>query len=260
MITDLTGKRALITGAAKRVGRTVALALAEAGVHVAITYRLSSEEAEATRRDIEALGVKAVKIAADLTTLSECDRLVEEVFQFLGNVDVLVNNASLFPRTPLEGLARNREQFQRHFDRLAWLHMRAPLYLGMKLGLEMKKSGWGRIINITDSVTARGQAYRNHGLYLATKYGLFGVSQVLAEELRPEVTVNSIAPGLVLPPSGYTAEQTERLVRRVPLKRPVGPEEVAADVLHLIRSEGKTGTVVVSDGGAGNQAGRMFEA
>ncbi len=129
--------------------------------------------------------------------------------------------------------------------------MRAPLYLGMQLGLQMKANGWGRIINITDRVTVKGQAYRNWILYLTTKYGLFGVNQALAEELKPEVTVNAIAPGLTIAPEDLDEAQLERIKEGLPLKREADPEEIAADVVHLLRSRSKTGSVIVTDSGAG---------
>jgi NAD(P)-dependent dehydrogenase (short-subunit alcohol dehydrogenase family) len=121
----------------------------------------------------------------------------------------------------------------------------------MRLGLKMKANGWGRIVNITDRVTVRSQAYSNWILYLVTKYGLFGISQTLAEELRPEVTVNSIAPGLVIPPPEFGEAKVDQLREKVPLKRQVEPEEIAADVVHLVLSDAKNGAVLLTDGGAG---------
>jgi NAD(P)-dependent dehydrogenase (short-subunit alcohol dehydrogenase family) len=250
MLDNLEGKTALVTGAAKRIGRAIALALAARGANVIFNYRRSAAEAGATREDLEALGVRAKAIQCDLTDLASCDRLLEEAWESFGAVDILVNNASDFPRTPLETLTE-REVFERLFDQQVAIHMKAPLYLGIKLGLRMKQNGWGRIVNLTDRVTARSQAYSNWALYLVTKYGLFGISQTLAEELRPEVTVNSIAPGLVVPPPEFSPDVVERLREKVPLKRQVEPEEIAADVVHLVLSEAKTGAVLLTDAGAG---------
>ncbi len=251
MVADLSGRNALVTGGAKRIGRAIGLALAARGVNVVFNFRKSGREADETRELIEALGVRAVPIQADLTDIEACDRLINESLAALGSVDILVNNASDFPKTPLTELASDRAAFLHLFSQQVGIHMRAPLYLGIQLGLRMKENGWGRIVNITDRVTVRSQAYANWILYLVTKYGLFGISQTLAEELRPEVTVNSIAPGLVVPPPEFTEEAVSKLRDKVPLKRQVTPEEIAADVVHLVMSEAKTGAVILTDGGAG---------
>ncbi len=254
MTTDLRGKKALVTGAARRIGREIGLELARQGVDVALSFHSSEEEARKTEEDLRAEGVSAAAFKADLTDLDACDALIGSVVSEFGQVDILVNNASDFSQTRLQDLDQDRTRFSLQFDMMARLHMRAPLYLGMRLGLPMKKSGWGRIINITDRVTAKGQAYRNWVLYLTTKYGLYGLTQALALELSPEVTVNSIAPGLVIPPESMDPEAVERLRSHIPLKKEAGPQEIASDVLHLIRSNAKTGTVVLTDGGIGVKA------
>ena len=251
--TDLGGKKALVTGAAKRIGREISLALAQQGVDVALHFHGSEREARKTEEDLRAKEVRAVAFKADLTDLDACDLLMDRVTSEFGKVDILVNNASDFPQTRLEDLDQDRARFALQFDTLARLHMRAPLYLGMRLGLRMKQNGWGRIVNITDRVTSRGQAYPHWILYLATKYGLYGLTQALAVELSPEVTVNSIAPGLVIPPSEMDSQEVQRLRDHIPLKKEAEPEEIAADVLHLIRSDAKTGSVVVTDGGSSVQ-------
>ncbi len=200
------------------------------------------------------LGVKALAVQADLTDLQSCDSLMHVAREHFGAVDILVNNASEFLRTPLEDISQDRDRFHQTLERMVGIHMRAPFYLASRLGIEMKARGWGRIINITDRVTAKGQAYRDYGIYLLTKYGLYGVTQVLAEELAPEVTVNSIAPGLVEPPPEFGSERVSQLVERIPLKRRADPEEIASDVLHLVKSESKTGSIILTDGGSGSHA------
>src|SRR5206468_10858733 len=130
----------------------------------------------------------------DVGGVEACVSLADRVLEALGRVDILVNNASDFPRTPLAALVSDGRGFDAALRPLVGVHMAATLYLGARLGLLMKRNGWGRIVNITDRVVVRGQAYRDWALYLATKYGLYGVTQVLAEELAPEVAVNSIAP------------------------------------------------------------------
>jgi len=251
MEQNLRGKTALVTGASKRIGRAICLRLAGEGINIAFNYLRSASAADTTRKDIEARGVKVRAIQADLTDLEACDRLMEESAGISGTVDILVNNASNFPRTPLAELAGDREHFSKTLQGLTRLHMEAPLYLGMKLGLRMKQNGWGRIVNLTDRVVVRSQAYGNWILYLATKYGLLGASQALARELAPEVTVNCIAPGLMEPPETLSPDEVKRIIQKIPLQRAGGVEEIAGDVLYLIRSNFKTGSVLLTDGGSG---------
>ncbi len=251
MLESLEGKRALVTGAAKRVGRSICLALADQGVDVLITYRRSAKDAETTSQELQSKGVRALALRADLEEISDCERLVADAEREFGGIDILVNNASDFTKTPIQELAQDGKEFRNRFDYFAHLHMAAPLYLGIRLGRGMKERGWGRIVNLTDRVTVRGQAYPDWAFYLTTKYGLYGATQVLARELAPEVTVNSVGPGLVVPPPDFDPEEVERIRRRIPLQRQASPEEIAADVLHLVRSTSKTGSAILTDGGVG---------
>jgi NAD(P)-dependent dehydrogenase (short-subunit alcohol dehydrogenase family) len=250
-IADIRGRTALVTGGARRVGRAICLRLAEEGVNIAFTFLRSASDADETRRELESRGVGAKSIRADLADLQSCDTVISEAAGISGKVDILVNNASEFPVTALGALAEDRERFQHDFQHLADIHMRAPLYLGVKLGLDMKKNGWGRIVNMTDRVIARGQAYSNWILYLVTKYGLYGINQVLAQELAPEVTVNTIAPGLIVPPPDFSGDDAAKIVSNIPLRRMVGTAEIAEDVLFLVRSDSKTGSILLTDGGSG---------
>ena len=246
---NLKSKAALVTGGAKRIGRAICLRLAAEGVNVAFSYRSSVPEAQETLAALRGLGIEAAALEADLSVPDDWDSLIDEATGALGSIDILVNNASDFPPTPLEELVADKARFLEVFDHLARIHMQAPLYLGLRLGLRMKKKGWGRIINITDRVAQSGQAYKKWSIYIATKYGLRGVTQALAEELAPEVCVNSVAPGLVVPPEWFPQGEVQRLVDRIPLKSSAGPEEIAEDVLHLVRSRAKTGSAIVTDGG-----------
>jgi pteridine reductase len=250
---DLRGRTALVTGGAKRIGRVICLRLAEEGVNVVFTYRKSATEASRTEDELRQRGVEALALEADLSDLNACRAVIQQATAEVGKVDVLVNNASDFARSDLEELNRDPHKFEGQFAYLTRLHMGAPFYLAMSLGLLMKQQGWGRIINITDRVAAKGQAYRGWSLYLATKYGLYGVTQAMAVELSPEVTVNSIAPGLVLAPTEIDEKQLEKLRDKIPLKKEAGPEAIAEDVLYLIQSDSKTGAVILTDGGSSVQ-------
>jgi NAD(P)-dependent dehydrogenase (short-subunit alcohol dehydrogenase family) len=247
----LKGKVALVTGGVRRIGRIIALKLAEEGMDIVINYRKSQEEALETVRAINERGVRSVALQADITRLADCDALIERSTSEFGKIDVLVNNASDFPRTPFVELFSNRDSYERLFDQLVSVHMKGPFYLAGKIGREMKQRGWGRIINITDRCTIKGTAYKDYGPYLVTKYGLYGITQVLAEELAPEVSVNAIAPALVIAPEDYSPEEIRQIREKLPLQREVTPEEIAEDVVHLIKSKGKTGSTILIDAGAG---------
>lgn len=243
------GKTALITGGARRIGRQIGLRLAKEGINIIFNYRSSEEEARETEKTLRELGVEALAVRADLNRLDQCELLISQGRAQFDRIDILVNNASDFPRTPLPELSRNLADFEVKLDQQIGVHMRAPLFLGMQLGMEMKRHGWGRIVNITDAAVAGGSAYKNYPLYLATKYGLYGLTQVLAVELAPEVTVNSIAPGFIRAPDHYSVETVKQLREKIPLRREGGETEIAEDVWFVIRSDFKTGSTILTDGG-----------
>ncbi|HWP46132.1 MAG TPA: SDR family oxidoreductase [Candidatus Limnocylindrales bacterium] len=247
----LKGKVALVTGGARRIGRQIALRLAEEGIDVVVNYRRSREEALETVRAITERGARGLALQADLVKLADCDSLIQKAVAEFGQIDILVNNASEFPKTPFEGLFLNREFYEGIFDQLVAIHMRAPFYLAGKIGMDMKQRGWGRIINITDRCTIKGTAYKDYGPYLITKYGLYGITQVLAEELAPEVLVNAVAPALVIAPEDFSPEEIQQIREKLPLKQEVTPEEIAEEVVHLVKSKGKTGSTILIDAGAG---------
>ncbi|HUG43746.1 MAG TPA: SDR family oxidoreductase [Acidobacteriota bacterium] len=246
----LKGKTALVTGGAQRVGRAIALRLAQEGLNVAFSFHSSAGDAARTSTEIAASGVRAVAISADLTRLDHCEFLVKAAESHFPTVDVFVHNASQFPRTPLAELAADPDEFARVFDAQSRLHMQAALWLGARIGLAMKRRGWGRIVHVCDQIVHRTQAYPNYSVYLATKYGLLGASQALAAELAPEVQVNTVAPGLVIPPEGTDEKTAEILKSRNLLLSQAGPQEIAEDVVFLVKSNFKTGSILVSDGGA----------
>ena len=141
MLESLEGRKALVTGAAKRVGRAICLALADQGVDTLITYRRSAKDAEATSQELQSKGVRALAVQADLAEIGDCGRLVAAAEREFGAIDILVNNASDFAKTPIRELVQEDEEFQNRFDYFAHLHMAAPLYLGIRLGLGMKERG-----------------------------------------------------------------------------------------------------------------------
>jgi pteridine reductase len=238
---ELKGKTVLITGAAKRVGRTIALTLARQGAHVLIHYGQSQKEAQELAGAIADLGVPSALFQADLSNTSECLNLIEEVSRD-HSVDVLINNASIFPRTPLGQMT------DEDWDRNMAVNLKAPFTFGLHFGQQMKKKGRGKVINIIDWSAYR--PYKNYLPYCVSKGGLVTLTQALALELAPEVQVNGVAPGPVLPPEEYSQKEKEQLKHVTPLQKLGTPEDVAKTVQFLIEgSDFITGQVTFVDGG-----------
>ncbi|MGH7505815.1 MAG: SDR family NAD(P)-dependent oxidoreductase, partial [Longimicrobiales bacterium] len=194
---DLQGRVALVTGGAHRVGRALALALARAGCDVAIHYHRSADEAARTVRDIEALGVRAVALTADLADATAAAPLIEDAVAALGRLDVLVNSASLFER------ARVADIDAAAWDRVQAVNLRAPFLLSRAAAPHLAKSG-GCIVNMADlSALQPWPSYAHHAV---SKAGLVHLTRVLARALGPDVRVNAIAPGTVLPPEDDPGE------------------------------------------------------
>jgi len=239
---ELCGRVALVTGAAKRVGRAIALALAGRGADVALHYRSSASEARATAEAVERLGRRAVTIRADLAQPTEVEALADRAVQAFGTIDVLVNSAALFYRTPLEKLTGEEwEQFLR-------VNLTGPFLLARRLGLLMKRRGEGKIVNVADIAGMRPWA--EFLPYCVSKGALITLTQGLAKALAPEVQVNAVAPGSVLLPEEYGDREREAIVRATPLKRIGDPGDVAQTVLFLVEGpDFITGQVIVVDGG-----------
>jgi pteridine reductase len=234
----LSGRNALVTGAAKRIGRAIALALAEEGADVVVHYSSSERKARELTGEIEHLGVRAAALAADLSDKAELESLVERAAGAFGGLDILVNNAAIFPSDTLatlelEGLFRNME-----------LNAWAPLVLTRKFAAQTER---GHVVNLLDSRTA-GYDWSHVG-YILSKHALTVLTRMTALELAPGIAVNGVAPGLVTPPVGKDMSYLERLTGTVPLKRHGDPSDVAEAVVYLVASSFVTGQIVYVDGG-----------
>ncbi len=239
---DLRGRAALVTGAARRVGQAIALALADRGMDIAVHYNRSASEARATVEAIERLGLRAVAVRADLAQEEEVEALADRAVRAFGKIDILVNSAALFYRTPLEKLtAQDWEQFLR-------VNLTGPFLLARRLGLQMRRRGEGKIVNVAD--VAGIAPWVDFLPYSVSKGALITLTHGLAKALAPEVQVNAVAPGTVLLPEEYGVEEREAIVRATPLKRIGDPVDVAKTVLFLLEgSDFITGQVMVVDGG-----------
>ncbi|MCU0728167.1 MAG: SDR family oxidoreductase [Planctomycetes bacterium] len=235
---ELTGRKALVTGAALRVGREIALELARAGATIYLHYRSSEEPARRTAEEIRALGAGAVLVRGDLADPREVERVAEEC----RDADVLVNSASVFPRTPL------RDATVEGFDGIMAVNVRAPFFLARTMGLAMRARGSGVIVNIAD-----WSGYRPHANYLPycmSKAALLAMNSGLARILAPEVRVNAVAPGPVMLPADMDEDLRRRVIASTPLGREGSPTDVARAVRFLVDgSDYITGAVLAVDGG-----------
>ncbi len=241
-VKELTGKTALVTGGAVRVGRVIALALAAAGCDVAIGYRSSGAAARATVADLRRLGVRAVALRADLADAGAARGLVRRAAQALGRLDLLVNSAALFARTPLASVTPAQ------FDRLMAVNLRGAFFCAQAAARHMGRRG-GRIVNIADvGATRPWPAYLPYNI---SKAGLLMLTRGLAAALAPRIQVNAVGPGVVLLPEGFPADAGRRLAARIPMGRHGRPEDVAAAVRFFASCPDYiTGQILYVDGGA----------
>lgn len=237
---QLSGKVALVTGGGRRVGRALAEALAEQGAAVAVHYNESSTGADDVVSGIEARGGKAFAIGADLTDRAAPGRLIAEVSQRFGALDVLVNSAAVMVRTPFGDIDPEA------WDSMFALNLRAPFFLS-QAAAPMLRKGRGCIVNIADlAAFETWPGYVPHGI---TKGGVVQMTRALARVLAPDVRVNAIAPGTVLLPDDWSATDAARLDETTPLNRQGSPADVARAMLYLIDADYVTGETIIVDGG-----------
>jgi pteridine reductase len=244
MPESLSGKVALVTGGAKRVGAAIARRLHREGANVMLHYRGSEREANALRAELSAVRADSVALVkADLLDIAELSEIVRNTLERFNRLDALVNNASAFFPTPVG------EMTQATWESLIGANLRAPLFLAQAAAPYLKKSG-GAIVNITDIHAER--PLKNYVIYSVAKAGLEGLTRSLARELAPEVRVNGVAPGAILWPEDGSWDDLmrQRIVSHTLLKRTGDPEDVARAVYYLIaEAPYVTGQVIAVDGG-----------
>jgi pteridine reductase len=239
---ETTGKVALITGSGVRVGKRIALALAGTGMHVAVHYHASAEPAEETVKEIRALGVEAEAFQADLSRTASVRGLIDGIDGRWGRLDVLVNSAAIFPRTPWA------EIDEATWDRTIDVNLKAPFFTAWHAVPLMRRNGGGKIVNIADWAGLR--PYRHYLPYVVSKGGIVTMTKAMAKELAPEIAVNAIAPGPVMLPEDFDAAAAERIREGTLLKRLGSPDDIAESVVYLVAmTDFVTGHVLVVDGG-----------
>ncbi|MEJ2151666.1 MAG: SDR family oxidoreductase [Gemmatimonadota bacterium] len=239
---DTKGKVALVTGSAVRVGREIALALAERGMHIAVHYRSSGGPALDVVERIRRLGVEAESFQADLNDLRQVKQLIDAIRERWGRLDVLVNSAAIFPRTPWDEI-----------DETAWeqtmqTNLKAPFFTAWHAASLMRENGGGKIVFIADWAGFR--PYRNYLPYVVSKGGVITMTKAMAKELAPDIAVNAIAPGPVMLPPDFSDEDANKIVDDTLLKRLGSPQDIAQSVVYLVAmTDFITGHVMVVDGG-----------
>jgi pteridine reductase len=236
---SLRGRVALVTGAAKRLGRAVALRLAEEGVDVVVHYRSSAADARTAVADIEKLGRQGHAIAADLTSVAEIKRLFDDTAKQFGRLDILVNCAANF--LPSSIISTTEEVWDASLDS----NLKAPFFCAQAAAALLRRTR-GTIINFADTGGLLGwPGYIAHSV---SKAGVVMLTKVLAKALAPEVRVNAIAPGTITMP-GDPPEWEADFIKLAPLRRTGAPSDIADAVLFLAQSSFITGQVLVVDGG-----------
>jgi NAD(P)-dependent dehydrogenase (short-subunit alcohol dehydrogenase family) len=238
-VRSLHGSVALVTGAAKRLGRTVALRLAEEGADVVIHYRSSAAEAKSAVAEIERFGRRGAAIAADLTSVADIKHLFDEAAKQFGRLDILINSAANF--LPASIVSTTEEIWDASLD----TNLKAPFFCAQAAAPLLRRTK-GTIINFADTGGVLGwPGYIAHSV---SKAGVVMLTKVLARALPPEVRVNAIAPGTITMP-GDPPEWEADFIKLAPLRRTGTPSDIADAVLFLAHAEFMTGQILVLDGG-----------
>lgn len=240
---NLKGKTALVTGAAKRVGREIALGLARRGANIVVHYNTSLSDARAVVAEIKKLGVDAVPVKADQSDARQVRAAVARALEHFRAIDVLVTSAAVYRKTPFDTLTE--ADWDDHMD----ANLKGPFLWSLEVGRHMKKRRIaGKIVMFADWSAIR--PYANYLPYCVSKAGVICLTKSLAKALGPKVQVNAIAPGPVLLPPDFTKREIEEVINATVVKRIGSPEDIVNSVLFLIEgSDFITGHTLVVDGG-----------
>ena len=236
---ELTGKVAVVTGGAHRVGKAIALALAGAGAHLVIHYH-GSAEADATLAEIEALGVRAIGVSADLGDPAGAT-VFEAAEREFGGVDLLVNSAASFQSGSV--LTLSPEEWRDTLN----INLSGPFYCAQLAARSMQARGGGAIVNIAD--LSGLQPWAKYPAHSVSKAGLLMLTKVLAKALAPSIRVNAIAAGSVIKPPDWEEARWQASSQHTLLKRPGSGYDVAHAALFLLQEDYITGTTLLVDGG-----------
>jgi NAD(P)-dependent dehydrogenase (short-subunit alcohol dehydrogenase family) len=236
----LAGKVALVTGAAKRIGRSVALRLASEGADVIVNYRSSKANAEEVVTQISATGRRAMAVRADVARRTDVLTLFATVEKEFGRLDILVNNAGMFFPAKFEELS------EAQWDAILDANLKSQFLCSQTAAPMLRRSGQGRIVNFASLGGLLAWPAYTH--YCVSKAGVIMLTRCLARALAPEITVNAVAPGTISFP-GDAPEIAQDFIRRAPMGRTGGPQDIDHAVMFLIQAPFITGQVIVVDGG-----------
>lgn len=248
---EIRGKTALITGGAHRVGKAITLMLARAGANVVINYHSAADEAQATKREAEALGVTALAVQADVADRQAVAAMVAAITERFGGVDIIINSASYFGRTPVPS---DEPDIYERWERVTRILIDGPFFICNMLAPGMLARGGGAIVNIVDLSVA--QPWSGFTAHAVGKSGLLALTRQLALELAPTIRVNAVAPGLVMPPPNVSDRRQAAMAERNLLQRWGNAEDVAQAVHYLLQADFVTGETLTVDGGEHFAAGK----
>ena len=236
-------KTVFITGAAKRIGKAIALTFKDLGWNIIIHYNSSKKDADELANKINKDNPDTARtVQGDLDKEADITKILNDIDDIFPSLDLLVNNASTFYPTPIEEISDD------HWEKLIGSNLKGPLFLIQGLKDKLKAS-YGSIINITDTNLSKGVP--NYSIYSAAKAGLEAITKGLARELAPEIKVNAIAPGAMLEPPDitWTEDQKNKVIESIPLNRMGSEQDIAEAVKFLAHSEYITGQIIKVDGG-----------
>jgi len=232
---ELQGKTALVTGGAKRIGRAIALGFAKEGCNILLHYHTSKHEAQSLRDEIVSIGTSCDIAQCDFTDIKATQIWIQKNHELLNKVSILINSASIY--------APDADP-----DSLLSIHYHVPKLLSQYMGSQIKRSqSEGVIVNITDAMLKRPSEKLMD--YFASKNALDHLTRTLALELGPEVRVNSVAPGCILFPEGYSDEQKKKILDKIPVRKQGSPDDIATACVFLAKSDYINATTLVVDGG-----------
>lgn len=239
MADNKYSKLAIVTGSAHRLGKYFALSLAQKGYSILVHYYSSEIYAKETRDEIKAMGVSAFLFKADLRNPADIYKMWEFVDTLNKDLKVLINSAAIMNKGDI------RFMTTQEFDETISINLRAPFLCAQEASKRM--SPGGLIINISD--VGANMNWMGYPVYSITKAGLETLTRILAKVLAPDIRVNAIAPGLVLPPDEFNSLQWEKMIDKIPLKRSASPEEITSLMEYLIGNSYITGQIIDVDGG-----------
>lgn len=240
---DIKDKVALVTGGAKRVGRAVAIELAERGAKLVANYNNSEKEADELVEQIHKMGREAIAVKADVSKADEVDRMVDSVLSQFGRIDILVNNAAIFFKTPFLQIT------EKDWDLFMNVNLKSAFLCSQRVAKIMLEQSRGKIVSIADA-SGGIKGWKSYTPYSVSKAGLIMLTKTMAKALAPNIQVNAVAPGPVLLPETYSEKEKKQAIESTILKRVGSPEDIAKAVIFLVESDYITGEVIAVDGGS----------